>query len=48
MAGYINKKSLSEVEQLRYELAKDEIGIAKLKKYTKPKGDVPTKEVKHY
>lgn len=32
LAGYVNKKNLSEVEQLRYELAKAEIEIARLKK----------------
>jgi Transposase and inactivated derivatives len=32
LAKYINKKNFSEIEQLRYELAKAEIEIAKLKK----------------
>jgi Transposase and inactivated derivatives len=32
LAKYVNKKNLSEVEQLRYELARAEIEIAKLKK----------------
>ena len=32
LAKYMNKKNLSEAEQLRYELAKAEVEIAKLKK----------------
>lgn len=32
LAGYARRKELSEVERLRYELAKAEVEIAKLKK----------------
>ena len=32
LCRYSNKKNMSEVEQLRYELAKAELGLSKLKK----------------
>lgn len=32
LCQYVNKKDMSEVEQLRYELAKAELELAKLKK----------------
>lgn len=38
LCRYSNKKDMSEIEQLRYELAKAELELAKLKKPAKWKG----------
>ena len=35
LCRYVNKKDMSEVEQLRYELARAELELAKIKKFTR-------------